>query len=184
MQRIKILTWEKVYLVVPEEQDIEVWYKWVNDIENQSFLWTMFWNIITYKNEKEYFENLNKDDKQLTFSIYVENIKKTIWNISLLNIDYKNSHCELWIAVFDKENQDKWYWSEAIKLIQKYAFEVLWLNKLYLRYISSNPRAWHVYSKLWFVEIWIMKQQEYRFWEYFDVVIMEILREEYLSTKK
>lgn len=183
MSRVKVLVWEKVSLVVPEEQDIDLWYQWINDIENQKFL-SIFWAIVSQKFEKEFFENLNNDDKQLTFSIYVEELKTTIWNIGLFNIDYKNSRCELWIAIFDKNSQNKWYWTESIRLMQKYVFEVLGLNKLYLKYISNNPRAWHTYSKLWFKEVWRMKQHEYRFWEYYDDVIMEMMRDEYISTKK
>jgi len=142
----------------------------------------MFWKIISKESEESYYDSLNKDDKNLTFSIYIESINKVIWNISLKNIDYKNSHCELWISIFDKENQDKWYWTESIKLIQKYVFEVLWLNKLYLRYLAKNNRAWKVYEKCWFVEIWRQKEHEYRFGEYIDNVMMEIMKKDYFTS--
>lgn len=183
MERVKILSWDKVSLVVPEKEDVKLWYKWVNDIENQMYLWSMFWRIISEKSEEEFFENLNKTDDNITFSIYVEEINKSIWNIWLIKLDYKSSNAELWIAIFDKENQNKWYWTEAIKLIQKYVFEILWLNKFYLRYISFNTRAWKVYEKCWFKSVWIMKKHEYRMWSYHDIVIMEILKEEYLNQK-
>ena len=180
-KRVKIIEWNNVSLVVPEKQDIELWYRWVNDIEIQSYLWSMFWTIISRESEEEYYNSINKDEKQLTFSIYVNKNKKIIWNISLMNIDYKNNHTELWIAIFDKDNQNKWYWSESIKLIQKYVFEILGLNKLYLRYVSSNDRAWKIYSKLGFIEIWRMKDHNYALWEYRDDVFMEIMKREYLN---
>lgn len=180
-KRIKILEWDKISLVVPDRQDIEIWYKWVNNIETQSYLWTVFWTIISRESEEKHFEWLNKDNTQLTFSIYINIEKKVIWNISLMKIDYKNRRAELWIAIFDNDNQNKWYWSEAIRLIQKYIFEVLWLNKLYLRYISNNTRAWKVYSKLWFKETWRLKEHNYVLWEYRDDVLMEIMKTEYLN---
>ncbi len=178
-KRVKIIEWKAVSLVVPEKEDIELWYRGVNDIETQSYLWSMFWTITSRESEEEYYNFLNKDEKQLTFSIFINNNETIIWNVSLMKIDYKNSHTELWIAVLDKNNQNKWYWSESIELIQKYVFEVLWLNKLYLRYISSNDRAWKVYYKLGFKEAWRMKDHNYVLWEYHDDVFMEITKNEY-----
>lgn len=181
MERIKILSEKDVSLVAPEKEDIFLWYKWMNDIDIQSKLLSFYGQIITYKNEEEYFDSINKDDKNLTFSIYIEDIKKTIWNVSLMNIDYKNSHAELWIAIFDRTNQWKWYGTKTLKLAQKYCFEILWLNKLYLRYLSTNKVAGNLYKNCWFKEVWRLKQHFYIFWEYHDGVIMEILKKEYFN---
>lgn len=180
-KRIKVLESNNVSLIVPEIQDIDVWYKWVNDIWIQSYLWTVFWTVITIEKEKEYYENLNKNDKSVTFSIYLNNENIVIWNISLMNIDYKNKHSELWVAIFDKDYLNKWYWSEAIKLIMKYNFDILGMNKLYLKYVDSNARAWKVYLNLWFKEIWRLKEHNYAFWKFRDDVLMELLKKEYIS---
>lgn len=45
--RIIILDWENISLVVPEKQDIEIWYKWLNNPEIQAYLWFLFWSIIS-----------------------------------------------------------------------------------------------------------------------------------------
>jgi RimJ/RimL family protein N-acetyltransferase len=182
-KRVVIMEWKKISLVVPEKQDTELWYRGINDIETQSYLWTRFWTIISRESEEEYYNSINKSDKSLTFSIYIKWDNKIIWNISLMKIDYKNSHTELWVAIFDKEDQNKWYWTEAIKLIQKYIFTVLGLNKIYLVCSSINNRAWKVYSKLWFIEIWRLKGHFYTWWEYHDDILMEIMKNEYLSKK-
>lgn len=179
MQRVKMLSWDRISLVVPEKQDIKGWYEWLNNIETQGFLWPIFGNIISLENEEKYYEDLNKNDKQLTFSIFVEETQKVIWNISLMDIDYKNSHCEMWIAIFDVESRWKWYGRESIQLIKKYVFEILGLNKLYLRYISHNTHAAKTYEKCWFVETGRMYQHNYRFWKYYDDVLMEILKKDY-----
>jgi len=121
------MEWKKVSLVVPEKEDIELWYRWINNIENQSYLWTIFWTIISRESEEEYYNSMNKDDKKLIFSIYIKWDNKTIWNIALMKIDYKNSHTELWVAIFDKEDQNKWYWTETIKLIQEYTLSIIYL---------------------------------------------------------
>lgn len=181
MERIKVLTWEKVSLVVPEKQDINTWMHWLNDIETQAFMWPIFWNLITHENEEKYYENLNKDDKQLTFSILVLWQNKVIWNISLMNIDYQNRRCDLGVAILDINSREKWYWTDSIKLILKYAFEVLWLNKVKLKYIDINYRAKATYEKFWFKEVWRLKQENFRYGEYYDDIIMELMRDDYLK---
>lgn len=181
MERIKILLWKKISLVVPQIEDVDLWYRWMNDLEIQSYIGTKFWTIVTYDYEKKYFESMNTDNKNITFSIYVEKAKKCIWNVSLMRLDYINKHGELWIAIFDKKNQDKWYGSEAIKLVQKYFFEILWLNKLSLRYITLNKRAEKVYTNLWFKQTGILRQNKFLYWKYYDDIIMDLLREEYLE---
>lgn len=181
MTRVAILEKNDVSLVVPEIWDIDLWYKWVNDVEIQWFLWSMFWTIISYKSEQDFFYSLNKDDTKITFSIYIKSLEKSIWNISLFDIDYKNSRAEIWVSIFDKDNQWKWFWTVAMQLIQKYAFEILWLNKIYLKYIWYNKRAWKVYWNIWFKEIWVFSEHEYRFWKYHDLVIMELLKKDYIK---
>lgn len=147
MERVKIVNWKNISLVVPEKQDVDIWYRWLNNPEIQAYLWFMFWSIISKENEESYYDKLNKDKEQLTFSIYIESENKVIWNISLMKIDFRNMHRELWIAITDEENLSKWYWTESINLVLKYAFEVLWLNKIYLRLTSKNERAKRVYDK-------------------------------------
>ncbi len=178
MKRIKVLKWEKISLVVPEKEDVEVWYKGINDIETQAFL-NQFWNILHKETEEEYYESLRKDEKGKTFCIFVNKIEKVIWNVSLMNIDYFSRNAEIWIAIFDKKEQDKWYGTEALELILKYAFEILWLHKVFLRYLDFNKRAEKVYKKLWFREIWTKKEEKYIFWEYKDEILMEMMRSEY-----
>lgn len=37
MNRIKVMTWNTVSLVVPEKEDAQVWYEGINNIETQAF---------------------------------------------------------------------------------------------------------------------------------------------------
>ena len=179
MERIKVLTDNIISLVVPEKQDIEVWYKWINDIETQSFLWTMYWEIITLEDEQDFYEDIRKDKKTKLFSIFVDEYKKIIWNISLW-VDFRNRKAELGVVIFDKENRWKWYWTKAINLILKYGFLVLWLNKITLRFFDFNKKAQKVYKKIWFKECWRFKKDYFIWGKYCDVICMEIFRDEFL----
>lgn len=179
-ERVKVLIWEKISLVVPEKKDINLWYKWVNDIETQTFISANFWKIFYKEDEEEYYENLRKKENDITFSIMINENWKIIWNTSLHNISYKNRNCLFWISIFDKENQNKWYWTETVKLVLKYAFEVLWLNKVKLTYVWLNERGKKVYERVGFREVGRLKDEVYIKWSYYDDVLMEIFREEFI----
>jgi len=84
------MEWEKVSLVVPEESDAVIWYEWVNNIETQFFLWSMYGEILTVEDEKEYFHMVRKDKTMRLFSLYANETKKVIGNISLINLDFQN----------------------------------------------------------------------------------------------
>ncbi len=178
MKRIKILEWENISLVVPEREDIILWYEWINNIDTQTSL-GQYWNIYYKEDEEECYENLRKDKTLKTFSIFVNKLEKTIWNISLMNIDNMSRNAEIWIMISDKDEQNKWYWTEALKLILKYAFEVLGLHKVCLKFIDFNKRAEKVYDKVWFKKVWILKDERYIFWKYNDVILMELLKSDY-----
>ncbi len=181
MERIKILEWKNISFVVPEKQDIELWYKWINDFETQSYLGSMYGNIIFKEDEEEYYEIVRKDKTNKLFMIYVNDDKKVIWNINLFKLDFFNRKAELWVAIFDKNSREKWYGTESIKLILKYWFEVLWLNKINLRFIEFNKRAQKVYEKVWFKECWRLKQESFRNWKFYDDIYMEIFARDFLS---
>lgn len=178
-ERVKILTWENISLVVPEKQDVDLWYRWVNDIETSAFILVTFWKITYREDEEDYYEKMRNEKDGVVFCIYLEKEKKVIWNVWLSKISYMDMNCMLWISIFDKDNQDKWYGTEAMKLVLKYAFEVLGLNKVKLNYVDFNTRAKKIYEKLWFKEVWRLKNEKYMMWKFHDDVIMEIFKEEF-----
>ena len=88
----------------------------------------------------------------------------------------------LWVLLWDKQEQNKWFWTETISLMLKYWFEVLGLHKIKLEALETNSRAIRVYEKCWFKEYWRAKEEHFDWDKYFDTVWMEILRKDYFSS--
>lgn len=181
MERIKVLEWKRISLVVPEKQDIDIWYRWMNKIDIAKNLLNTFGNVWYREDEEEFYENQRKNKNNVMYSIYLNNEKKTIWNIGLNSIDKLSRRTEMWIAIFEEEYLSKWYWSEAIKLILKYAFEIIWLHKVFLRYVSFNKRWEKAYEKVWFKKCWVLKEHSYIMWKYYDEVYMEIFKKDFIK---
>lgn len=174
-----MMIWEKISLVVPEREDVKVWYKGINDIENQIFL-NQRWALINLESEYEYYDNLKNIKNQKTFSIMIRENGKIIWNVSLMEISDKNRNAEMWIMICDKAEQNKGYGSETVELILKYWFEVLGLHKIRLLVLSTNSRAKYVYEKIWFREAWIFMEEIWDWEKYIDKIFMEIFRKDFM----
>lgn len=178
MNRVKILSSDNISLVVPEKEDAIIWYKGINNLETQAFL-DQFWNILHKETEEEYYESLRKNKTTKTFSIFVNETEKVIWNISLMSIDNISRNAEMWVMICDTDEQNKGYGTESIKLLLKYTFEFLGLHKVSLKYIDFNKRAKNIYEKIWFKEVGRKKEERYIYWKYNDIVLMEIMKNEW-----
>jgi len=176
--RVIITSWEKVALVVPEKQDIDMWYKWINNPEINKYL--IFWNTIWSREAEEgFYDSLNKEGWNKAFCIMSLNTGDVIWNIEFHNIDNLHGRADLWIAIFKQEEHSKWFGTEAIKLILDYWFKVQNYRKVKLEYYWWN-KAWEiVYNRIWFKEIGRNKEDYYTQGKYEDRVMMEIFKDEF-----
>lgn len=181
MKRIITLKWKKVSLVVPEKQDIELWYEGMNNLEIGKNLVYTFWRPWLKEDEEEFYEIQRKRNDSVMFSIYLNEEKEVIWNIALNKIDKLARNAEFGIVIFKEDKLWKWYWTEAVKLILKYAFEIIGLHKVYGRYVDFNERGWRAYEKVWFKKVWTYKEHEFLMWEYFDQILIEIMRDEFFK---
>ncbi len=68
-------------------------------------------------------------------------------------------------------------------LFEKYVFEFLGYEKIVLRVHAINQRAIKAYKKCGFQEVWILKRDQYLKWEYYDTLMMEVMKEDYFNNK-
>jgi RimJ/RimL family protein N-acetyltransferase len=101
-ERVIISKWKKVSLVVPEKEDVELWYKWINNLEINQYLRS--WEFLySYEQEVEYYENLTNDKNSIKFAIYVNDEKKVIWNVDLILIEiFRDEFYEINKEYFEK----------------------------------------------------------------------------------
>jgi diamine N-acetyltransferase len=107
-----------------------------------------------------------------------------IGNCALLDIDWRNRSAELGILIGEKEYWGQGYGTETLRLLVKHAFETLNLHRVWLRVYETNPRAIRAYEKAGFVLEGRQRQAEIKNGKYIDVLVMSLLREEYLSGKE
>ncbi|MFX0204699.1 MAG: GNAT family N-acetyltransferase [Candidatus Hodarchaeota archaeon] len=107
--------------------------------------------------------------------------REYIGNIGLHQLNWINRSTILGIAILDPEYWGKGYGTDALKVLLKYAFTTLNLNRVELEVSANNERAQRVYKKVGFREVGRRRQVRYWGGKYEDGIILDILREEFLK---
>jgi len=125
-----MLTGENIYLRPLRFSDWEKTIQWRNDFELKKSAMMHPYPVTEFL-EKEWYEELlkSKSSKFIYFAIADEN-DSPVGFIFLNNINPVNKNCYLGIIIGDKGQRGKGYGSEAIRLLLRYAFNTLNLNKV------------------------------------------------------
>lgn len=181
--RVVIMKWKKISLVVPEKEDIVLWYTWLNPLDNSIPLGRAD-KIDLFEKKEEIYDNLLKNPEKIFFSIMDNETSSIVWYIKYNEISHFHKKAYFSLTIFSKETKWKWYWTESILLFLDYSFRIQWLRKVNLRYYDFNAVWAHIYKKIGFKEVWVLKKDTYINWEFRDRIIMEIFKEEFYEKNK
>ena len=170
---------DRLYLSPMSSLDLELYTKWMNDKSVSENLGSYSKMISLVSEEKWILENQN----DYNFAIVLREGDELIGNVSLVDVDNLNQTATLGIFIGEKDNRNKGYGKEAIKLILDYGFNVLNLKNVMLSVYSFNERAVNTYKKVGFKKIGERRKSVYRDNEYYNEVFMDILKDEFNETK-
>jgi RimJ/RimL family protein N-acetyltransferase len=173
---------ESIRLRAISRKDLPLFVEWLNDPEVRKGLTHS--QPFSLEDEEEWYENLRKkpvEEHPLTIEIPVKDIWEPIGNCGLFGIDWRVRSAEFGIFIGVKEQWNKGYGTEALRLAIKHGFETLNLNRICLRVYADNPRAIRCYEKAGLAREGALRQGHYHDGEYIDVFLMSILRSEWES---
>jgi len=127
--------------------------------------------------ERAWIEALGKDTSSITFAIVLRDGHHLIGTTGLGKIHTTNRSAEFGIAIGDVDCHNQGYGTEAARLVLRYGFEELNLNRIELTVLANNPRAIRAYEKAGFQHEAVARQAVYRHGRYEDLLRMAILRE-------
>ncbi|MBI9070751.1 MAG: GNAT family N-acetyltransferase [Melioribacteraceae bacterium] len=113
------------------------------------------------------------------FTICETNSNNPIGLTGLFRIDMVSRAAVFFISIYDSGYWSKGYGSEATKLILKYSFDILNLNRIQLHVAKNNVKGVKAYEKNGFQVEGTLREAMYKNNEYFDFYVMGILRKEY-----
>ena len=178
MKYFKKIVGDRIYLSPMSTEDAEIFTQWLNDFDTTDYLGRSGM-ITTLSGEQEYLENKTKNENEAKFAIVTLDGDKLRGTVSLEHINLSNKDAILGIFIGDKDYRNNGYGTEAIKLILDYGFNYINLHSVRLDVMAFNERAQKCYQKCGFKEYGRIRQCRYVDGKYYDIVGMDILKEEF-----
>lgn len=163
------------------ESDLDMAQAYINDPEVARNLSPRTPFLATAKDEKDFLDSISFTKDTYNFAIEAKDTNKYIGGCGVNEIDWKNSVATVGIMIGDKNYWSKGYGTDAMKLLVKFIFEQMNINKIKLCVYSFNERAKKCYLKTGFKEEGVLRQELYRDGAYHDIITMGILKSEYFS---
>ena len=180
MTYYKKLVGQKCYLSPCRIDDAEKWAEWFNDLAVTLPLGDEAYTPSTLVSEREAIEGIIKNKAHI-FSIVEIEQDVSLGRCLLFNVDHVNRSAMLGVLIGEKTYWGKGYGQEAIKLLLDYGFNLLNLHSIMLGVFSFNKRAIRSYQKVGFKEIGKRRQARIIGGQKFDVILMDILADEFES---
>lgn len=174
---------EQVYLIAPDpEQDAGLFAKWMGDSEFVRLIDTDPARLLSIDKYKEWLEkDLVEEQRsdELFFLIRTFENDSSIGLIGLNGIRWVHGDAWVGIGLGERDCWGKGYGTDAMLVLQRYAFEELNLHRLSLTVFDYNQRAIRSYEKAGFIVEGRARQYLNREGQRYDMVFMGILREEW-----
>jgi RimJ/RimL family protein N-acetyltransferase len=173
---------EKVRLRSIELSDLDAIMENWNNLKLREFLS----NPIPFARdeEKEWIKSTwdaRKTGRAYQFAIENKETKEFLGTAGLFDFDNIAKTCELGIAIHAEKNWGKGYGTDTMKVLLKFGFDYLNLHRIELRVMEYNERGVKTYEKVGFTHTGRKRKAHYKNGSYFDVLLMDILKEEWVK---
>lgn len=175
----KMYNGNKVKLRAYCKDDIKLAQEYLNQFEIKKNLTPGIPYPLTLESEEKWYESMA--DSKDSYSFAIEDLKTGLYigGCGINNIDWKNSVVTIGIFIGNKDYLSKGYGTDAMKVLVKFIFDEMNINKIKLNVYSFNARAIRCYEKCGFKKEGILRQEIFREGKYYDEIVMGILRKEY-----
>ena len=167
---------KKIQLRAIEPSDVNIIYKWENNLNN----WQLSNTLTPFSKNiiEQYIETSHRDiyeNKQLRLMIDTKEYK-TVGAIDLFDFDPYNQRTGVGILINETQDRRNAYASEALELLINYCRDVLALKQLYCNISINKEASIALFEKLNFEQTGLKKQWQrvaHNKWE--DVLFFQLI---------
>lgn len=176
---IKKLVGDNVYLSPISLEDVEEYTYMVNNLEMAVGLGApAYANVMDIEKETELLKDLINRQH---FAVRRLEDNELIGNIGFNNLNELHRTAVVGVMLANEKYQHKGYGTEALNLLLDYGFSILNLKNISLNVFEYNEVAYNLYKKVGFRETGRIRKAVELLGERYDVILMDILPEEYES---
>ena len=154
----KAIEGKQLYLRFLKYDDLDRTWEWLHrpDVYNKIGVKTPF----SKEEQKKWYASLEKDKFKKVFAVCKKDNNIHIGNVSLDMIDIRHGNARLSIFIADHNARGKGYGSEALQLLEKYAFDTLKLHKIWCKTDAGDEKVLNFYHNLRFIQEGRLKEHE------------------------
>jgi RimJ/RimL family protein N-acetyltransferase len=174
------MTGNLVFLSPVQAEDGDLWARWLNDLEVALPLGDEAYTVLPLERMRaDAAECVRSQDP--VFTIVEKAGRKPVGRALLFGVNTIDRHAMCGLFIGEKECWGKGYGTEALALLLDYGFNLLNLNSIELGVFAFNSRAIASYRRLGFKEIGRKRQARIIAGVAYDVILMDLLAEEFES---
>lgn len=171
-----ILQGEHILLREFQQEDYTALCSWVNDWQRTRYLSTRYWIPQTAGDVSEYLtDRLQSSHTAYHFVIASPKTREYLGQIDLYEVNWRLRCATLGMIVIAP---GKGYGTEALRLIRRFAFDTLGLERLELEVHEDNHAALRCYEKAGFLREGVKRNAYFSEGRFRDVVMMSALRDD------
>lgn len=171
-----------IYLQSLEKTDNDTLRKWRNTPEIARRFFSQ--DFISIEKQEQWYEKISNNPKEINWIIKASKddvLVFTVGTAALIDIDLRNRKAEYARLLIDPKFKRKGFAFDAEKKILEFGFNYLNLNKIYCYDFGDNIEVNNLHYKTGFKKVGAFKQHIFREGKYEDVIILEIMRNEWLK---
>ncbi len=170
---------DRIYFRPLEPGDEPLLRRWVNDPQN----WATLKNVIPRNElrEREWIEKLYQNEQEITLGICVKDGDRLVGCCGFRQTRPVERSSVLGILIGEREYQNRGIGTDAVRLLVRFGFGELNLNRISLTVLANNERGIRVYEKVGFVREGRARQAIFRGGRWHDELQYGLLREEWSS---
>lgn len=141
-----------------EPEDIDLLYRWENDVD----VWKVSNTVAPFSKHvlRRFIDNQQCDiyeTKQLRLIIETVEGNKAVGAIDLFDVDPYNCRAGVGVLIYGDQNEGQGYASQALSLLIKYSFMALMLHQLYCSIAVQNTRSFNLFRSKGFSVVGVKK---------------------------
>ncbi|RKP56829.1 N-acetyltransferase [Cohnella endophytica] len=174
------LSGQRIMLREYRNDDLPWIRRWVNDPEIVCHLSDIFLYPHPEQSTEAFLDAmLEGSSDSRGFVIADPETEAYIGQVNLDTIDWKNRVGTVGIVIGSLDQMGMGYGTEAMKLLIRFAFREMNLNRLELQVYDFNERAIRSYLSCGFIEEGRLRERQYKNGKYSDIVQMGILKSDW-----